>query len=174
MYFRFSCTIGTGSFPGVKSGRGVTLTPHPLLVPWSRKNRIITLLPLWAVRPVQSLSACTRVHFTFTLPLFQVYIYTSLTYYVITTLTFDNHLPDERHCRSKHVARVSHICKLLSFHCWAVWCINTLQYLFSLDDIISSLLNKARRHLLFFNGLLTVRLSIILVINQLDAQILVL
>ena len=25
----------TGSFPGVKSGRGVTLNPHPLLVPWS-------------------------------------------------------------------------------------------------------------------------------------------
>ena len=30
-----SCTMGTGSFPGVKRGRGVTLTPHPLLVPWS-------------------------------------------------------------------------------------------------------------------------------------------
>jgi len=30
-----SCTMGTGSFPRVKSGRGVTLTPHPLLVPWS-------------------------------------------------------------------------------------------------------------------------------------------
>ena len=28
-----SFTMGTGSFPGVKSGRGVTLTPHPLLVP---------------------------------------------------------------------------------------------------------------------------------------------
>jgi hypothetical protein len=28
-----SCTMGTGSFPGAKSGRGVTLTPHPLLVP---------------------------------------------------------------------------------------------------------------------------------------------
>ena len=28
-----SCTMGTGSFPQVKSGRGVTLTPHPLLVP---------------------------------------------------------------------------------------------------------------------------------------------
>ena len=41
--------------------------PHPLLVPWSRKGRAIPLLPLWAVRPVQSLSACTRVHFTFTL-----------------------------------------------------------------------------------------------------------
>ena len=53
-----SCTMGTGSFPGVKSGWGVTLTPH-LLVPWSRKSRAITLLPLWAVRPVQSLSACT-------------------------------------------------------------------------------------------------------------------
>jgi hypothetical protein len=27
-------------------------------------SRAIPLLPLWAVRPVQSLSACTRVHFT--------------------------------------------------------------------------------------------------------------
>jgi len=27
-----SCTMGTGSFPGVKSGRGVLLTTHPLLV----------------------------------------------------------------------------------------------------------------------------------------------
>ena len=61
-----SCTMGTGSFPGVKSGRGMTLTPHPLLVPWSWKSRVIPLLPLWVVRPVQSLSACTRLHFTFT------------------------------------------------------------------------------------------------------------
>ena len=58
-----SCSMGTGSFPGVKIGRGVMLTPHPLLVPWSRKGRAIPLLPLWAVRPVQSLSACTTVHF---------------------------------------------------------------------------------------------------------------
>ena len=57
--------MGTGSFPGVKSGRGVTLTPHPLLVPWSRKIRAIPLFPLLAVRPVQSFSACTRVHFKF-------------------------------------------------------------------------------------------------------------
>ena len=54
-----SCTMGTGSFPGVKSGRGVTLTPHPLLVPWSRMSRAIPLLPSWVVRPVHSLSACT-------------------------------------------------------------------------------------------------------------------
>jgi len=59
-----SCTMGTGPFPGVKSGRGVTLTTHPLLLPWSRKSKAIPLLPLRAVRPVQSLSACTRVHFT--------------------------------------------------------------------------------------------------------------
>jgi len=54
-----SCTMGTWPFPGVKSGRGVTLTPHPLLVPWSWKGRAIPLLPLWAVRPVQSLSKST-------------------------------------------------------------------------------------------------------------------
>jgi len=66
-----SCTIGAGPFPGVKDGRGVTLTPHPLLVPWSRKGRAIPLLPLWAVRPVQSISACTRVTFTFTFTLLE-------------------------------------------------------------------------------------------------------
>jgi len=66
-----SCTMGTGSFPGAKSSQGMMLTPHPLLVPWSRKSRAIPLLPLWAVWPVQSLGACTRVHFTF-LPLHKV------------------------------------------------------------------------------------------------------
>ena len=35
------------------------LTPQPLLVPFSRKSRTIPLLPLWALRPIQSLSACT-------------------------------------------------------------------------------------------------------------------
>jgi hypothetical protein len=34
-----SCTMGTGFFPGVESGRDVTLTHHSLLVPRS-KNRI--------------------------------------------------------------------------------------------------------------------------------------
>jgi len=55
-----SCTMGTGSFPGVKSGRGVTLSPHPLIVSWSRKSRAIPLLPLWAVRLVQG---CTLPSF---------------------------------------------------------------------------------------------------------------
>jgi len=72
-----TCTMGTGSFPGVNSGRGVTLTPHSLLVPWSRKSRAIPLLPLWAVRPVQNLSVCTRVHFIFTFT-----VYTQLLSYM--------------------------------------------------------------------------------------------
>ena len=42
-----SCKVGTGSFPGVKYGRGVTLTTHPLLVPWSWKIRAIPLPTLW-------------------------------------------------------------------------------------------------------------------------------
>ena len=61
------CTMSTGTFPGIKKGRGVTLTPHPLLVTWSWKGRAIPLLLLWALRPVQNLSAGTRVTFTFTL-----------------------------------------------------------------------------------------------------------
>jgi hypothetical protein len=31
-----SCKMGIGSFPRVRCGRGVTLTPHPLLVPRSK------------------------------------------------------------------------------------------------------------------------------------------
>jgi len=68
-----SCTMGTGSFPGKKSGRGMTLTPHPLPVSWSRKSRAIPLLPLWVVRPVQSLSACTV----------QLYLYSPYGSYVL-------------------------------------------------------------------------------------------
>jgi hypothetical protein len=48
----------------VQSTPGRDADPSPLLVPWSWKGRAIPLLPLWAVRSVQSLSACTRVHFT--------------------------------------------------------------------------------------------------------------
>ena len=45
-----SCTMGTGSFPGVKSGQGVTLTTHPLLVPWSN----------YTSTPPMDLTACTE------------------------------------------------------------------------------------------------------------------
>jgi len=43
-----SCKMSTGSFPGVKCGRGVLLTTHPLLVPRSWKSRAIPLPTLWA------------------------------------------------------------------------------------------------------------------------------
>ena len=60
------CTMGTASFPGVKSVRAVMLTLHPLLVPWSRKGRAIPLLPLWAIRPYRSsvpVQGCTLLTF---------------------------------------------------------------------------------------------------------------
>ena len=41
------CTMGTGSFPGVKCGQDVLLTTHSLLVPRSWKSRAITLPPFW-------------------------------------------------------------------------------------------------------------------------------
>ena len=43
-----SCKMGAGSFQGVKCGRGVLLTTHPLLVPRSWKSRAIHLPTLWA------------------------------------------------------------------------------------------------------------------------------
>jgi len=62
-----SCTMGTESFPGVKSGQGVTLTPHPLLVPWSRKSRAhlyISYGPYSLYRPSVPVQGCT-LPFTF-------------------------------------------------------------------------------------------------------------
>jgi hypothetical protein len=79
-----SCTMGTESFLGVKSSQGVKLTPHPLLVLWSRKGRAIPLLPLGlygryiASVPVQG----------YALPLFALYfacLTTELYHYEIKT-----------------------------------------------------------------------------------------
>ena len=44
-------------------------------MPCSRKSKAIPLLALWAVRPVQSLSACTTVHFNLTIPLLPYRLY---------------------------------------------------------------------------------------------------
>jgi hypothetical protein len=52
-------------FPGSKKRSGRDAGPSTLLVPWSRKRRTLPLLPLRVVGPVQSLSACTSVYFTF-------------------------------------------------------------------------------------------------------------
>ena len=43
-----SCKMVTGSFPGLKCGRGVLLTTHPLLVPRSWKIKTIPLPTIWA------------------------------------------------------------------------------------------------------------------------------
>jgi len=55
-----SCKICTGSFPGVKCGRGVLLITHPLLVPRSWKSRAILLHTLWVTPGLY------RDHVTFT------------------------------------------------------------------------------------------------------------
>ena len=53
-------------FPGDKERPGRDADPSPLSSAVGHERVELYLLPLWAVRPVQSLSACTRVHFTFT------------------------------------------------------------------------------------------------------------
>ena len=81
-----SCTMGTGSFPGVKSGRGVTRIPLPSNAVVMKGWSYISTLPMGRTAcrepqclykgalyltsvPVQGctlpyLSACTRVHLT--------------------------------------------------------------------------------------------------------------
>jgi hypothetical protein len=67
-----SCTMGTGSFPGVKCGRGVTLTTHPLLVPRSWKSRAIPLPTFWATTgPVTGLLYL----FNFFINIYKIIIY---------------------------------------------------------------------------------------------------
>jgi len=68
-----SCKMGTGSFPGVKCGRGVLLTTHPLLVPRSWKSRAIPLPTLWATPGLK------REHFAFINKYIYIYIYINKT-----------------------------------------------------------------------------------------------
>ena len=49
-----SCTMGTGSFSGVKSGRGVTRTPHPLLVP------LVKIWQSYTSTPPMGRTSCTE------------------------------------------------------------------------------------------------------------------
>jgi len=48
-----SCKMGTRSFPGVKSGRGVLLTTHLLLVPRSWKSSYTSTHPVGHTGPVK-------------------------------------------------------------------------------------------------------------------------
>jgi hypothetical protein len=76
-------------------------------------SRAIPLLPLWAVRPVQSLSACTRVTFTLLLH-FIMGIYKVVrqegfdnTHSATTYKVFYNN-------RNKHVMKMSFTCVLFA------------------------------------------------------------
>jgi hypothetical protein len=54
-----------GLYWGGKEQQGRDADPSPLLVLWSCKSRAIPLITQWVVQPVRSLSACTRLNFTF-------------------------------------------------------------------------------------------------------------
>ena len=93
--------MGTGSFLGVKCGRGLLLISHPpssaevleefsytstplwAVRPVQSLSRAITLLPLWTVRPVQSLSRAITL-----LPLWAVRPVQSLSACTRVTFTF--------------------------------------------------------------------------------------
>jgi len=64
-----SYKMGTVSSPGIKCGRGVLLTTHPLLVPRLWKGRAIPLPTLWATPDL------TRENFTFIYIYIYIYIY---------------------------------------------------------------------------------------------------
>jgi hypothetical protein len=51
-----SCTMGTRSLLGVESGRGVTLTPHPLLAPRSEKQS--STIPILSLRAFVTCKKC--------------------------------------------------------------------------------------------------------------------
>jgi len=72
-----SCTMGTGSFPGVKSGRGVLLTTHPLLAPRSWKIRAIPLPPLGHNRACNGVTMFSQFQINSTLQMshFRVWSY---------------------------------------------------------------------------------------------------
>ena len=53
-------------FPGGKERPRRDADPSPPSSAVVKKEYSYTSIPLWAVRPVQSLSACTTVHFIFT------------------------------------------------------------------------------------------------------------
>jgi hypothetical protein len=73
-------------FPGGKERPGRDADSSPLLVPWSWKSRAIPLLPLRAVRPVQTLSACA-MGALYLLPYLETGILTSVSSWLLWHLS---------------------------------------------------------------------------------------
>jgi hypothetical protein len=74
-----SCTMGTGSFPGIKCGRGVLLTIHPLLEPTSWKIRATPLPTLGHNRACNGVTLPYYCHWVST----QLQL-TSISYHIIS------------------------------------------------------------------------------------------
>ena len=113
-------------FPGSKEQPGRDADPSPPSSAVVKKSRAIPLLPLWAVRPVQSLSAYTRVHFTLLYLSFHIFIFRyslhnvgnsteNCTYYrsirVVSFLNFNGSIVREVHYWRKQIHMVE-TCKL--------------------------------------------------------------
>ena len=100
--------MGTGSFPGLKYGRGVLLTTHPLLVPRSWKSRAIPLPTLWATtRPVTGtlyikLSKCLAVNFS------QYLTYCSYSFTDLAEIIAARTVARQRH-KPYHIQPIQHL-----------------------------------------------------------------
>ena len=107
-----SCTMGTGSFPGVKYGRGVLVTTHPLLVPRLWKSRAIPVPTLWATTgPVMG-----------TLYLFRYVKQCDLgPKWNCVLSVFPVGQPNNDHILLKHVADLNQIDTDLNCTCWLCW-----------------------------------------------------
>jgi hypothetical protein len=112
-----SCTMGTGSFPGVKCGWGLLLTTHPLLMPRSRKVELYLYSPLRPSRPVTGELYLLYKHnfistvFKIFLPIFDVFLYNvhTITWQDIANPTIFTDLYKILYCITSVRHTVSHI-----------------------------------------------------------------
>jgi len=82
--------MGAGSFPGVKSGRGVTLTPHPL------SSAVVKKVQSYTSTPRMDRTACTKPqclykgarYFYVGSVQYVVSLFASPCYFIITRLMF--------------------------------------------------------------------------------------
>ena len=117
-----SCTMGTGSFPGVKSGRSVTLTPHPFYCRVHERVELYLYSPYGpyglyrASVPVQGctlpyLSACTRVHFTLSQCLYKGALY-------LTSVPAQG-------CTLPHLSACTRVHFTFTLHAFTTWLLGT-------------------------------------------------